>query len=191
MTLECLVVRAGGTADKCHPDEPTGYAPPETWEGAVQPVIRRLRPTGNIHTVYLPQLKDSGAITDEDREMMIELIKQHSYNKVIIVHGTDTMIQTARYLAERLMPSDRKLSIILTGARLPGTDRESDFDVNLGIALGAIVFVRTGIYVAMNGEVLPWDDCTFYNGRCVSKRHLSTLDHQGELPMYNEEPLRL
>ena len=76
--------------------------------------------------------------------------------KIIVTHGTDTMLETAAYLSKQLKRSDKK--VIITGAQKPETFKNSDADFNIGLAFGAAQCVASpGIYIAMNGCVLPWE----------------------------------
>jgi L-asparaginase len=69
---------------------------------------------------------------------------------VLVTHGTDTMIDTARVLA-----SIADKTIVLTGALNPARFRGSDAEFNIGTAVGAVQSLSPGVYIAMNGRV--WD----------------------------------
>lgn len=72
---------------------------------------------------------------------------------ILITHGTDTLLTTAAFLGHQNLPK----KIILTGAFLPDKFKDSDAAFNVGLALGALQCLSSnGIYVAMNGLVLPW-----------------------------------
>lgn len=75
-----------------------------------------------------------------------------SYDKIIITHGTDTMTETASYLAERLTNK----TVVLTGAMIPYTFGSSDGLFNLGSALAFVQSLPPGVYVAMNGKCFDW-----------------------------------
>ncbi len=92
-------------------------------------------------------------ITDSDREKITEVCLK-SEKHIIITHGTDTMVQTA----QRLNSIDSK-TIILTGAILPAIHVESDAMFNIGTAVGAIEFLGSGVFIAMNGKLFPWEKC--------------------------------
>ena len=90
------------------------------------------------------------------RENLAALITARPEKKIIITHGTDTIIDTAKHLAECTELSERL--IVLTGARLPESMKDSDADFNLGAAVGAVQCLgAAGVYVAMNGLVLRSD----------------------------------
>ena len=68
---------------------------------------------------------------------------------MLITHGTDTMVETAKVLA------DLGKTIVLTGALSPARFRGSDTEFNVGCAVGAVQSMPPGVYIAMNGRV--WD----------------------------------
>ena len=71
---------------------------------------------------------------------------------MVITHGTDTMIETARKLS-----GIKSKVIVLTGAMKPEKFSDSDASFNIGVAVGAIGLLTSGVYIAMNGRVLPWN----------------------------------
>jgi len=98
--------------------------------------------------------KDSLEMTDEDRELIKKACEGAIADKILITHGTDTMIETARLLST--IPNK---AIILTGASQPYRFRESDAEFNIGVAIGALNILENGVYIAMNGRVYEWDKC--------------------------------
>jgi L-asparaginase len=97
---------------------------------------------------------DSLEMTDEDRELIVHQCKQCSESSIVITHGTDTMEQTARVLAE----ADINKTIILTGAMIPIKFGSSDGLFNLGSALAFAQSLQVGVYIAMNGRYFNWDN---------------------------------
>jgi L-asparaginase len=98
---------------------------------------------------------DSLDMTDADRSIIAHNCKLCPYDKIIITHGTDTIVETAAYLASQL--SDGK-TIVLTGAMIPyafGTSSDGFF--NLGSALAFAQILPAGVFVAMNGRYFNWD----------------------------------
>jgi len=97
-------------------------------------------------------MKDSRAITDEDRKALVNAIEKSESAKIIITHGTYTLPDTARYLKKHLKRHDQ--TIILTGSMVPikGFDF-SDGPFNLGYAFAQIQKLPAGIYVCMNARV--------------------------------------
>ena len=92
-------------------------------------------------------------ISDADREQLTELIVSANFEHVIITHGTDTMIETATYLAHRI----KNKVIVITGAMRPEQFSNSDAPINIGTAIGAVQLLGPGVYIAMHGIVKPWN----------------------------------
>ena len=97
---------------------------------------------------------DSLEMTDEDRELIVHQCKQCNESRIVITHGTDTMEQTARVLAEAAINK----TIILTGAMIPIKFGSSDGLFNLGSALAFAQSLQVGVYIAMNGRYFNWDN---------------------------------
>lgn len=98
--------------------------------------------------------KDSLNMTDEDRQLIKKACKSVVDSKILITHGTDTMIDTAKVLSEI-----KNKAIILTGASQPYKFRESDAEFNIGVAIGALNVLNDGIFIAMNGRIYKWNEC--------------------------------
>lgn len=97
---------------------------------------------------------DSLEMTDADRNLIAENCLKAAENKIIITHGTDTMAETAKVLASRVMQK----TIILTGAMIPYKFGSSDGLFNMGSALAFAQSLPYGVYVAMNGRYFNWDN---------------------------------
>ena len=91
---------------------------------------------------------DSLEIREEDREVIITNCKRCLDDKIVITHGTDTMVDTAIQLAEQKLEK----TIVLTGAMVPYTFGSSDGFFNLGSALAFVQTLPYGVYIAMNGR---------------------------------------
>ena len=100
-------------------------------------------------------LKDSGDINDEDRQQILEKCKMADTDKIIITHGTDTMVQAAELLGGAGL-TDK--TIVLVGAMIPFVFKGSDALFNLGAAVTAVQLLGNGVYLAMNGRVFNWDN---------------------------------
>jgi len=92
--------------------------------------------------------KDSIDLSDEDRAMIRQKVEEDSHEKIIITHGTDTMVKTAM----QLMGIEGK-TIVITGSMQPARMRTSDSSYNMGVATTAVQLLPTGVYVAMNGLI--------------------------------------
>ncbi|XP_033626154.1 probable L-asparaginase periplasmic isoform X2 [Asterias rubens] len=155
-----------GTIDKDYPHVKGGYAF-EIGESAVMVMMQRIRTdvTFEYQTVCR---KDSQDIDDDDRELLWKTCQQATQKTILITHGTDTMIETAAYLAKRRLPNK---NIVLTGAFLPATFKKSEAEFNIGVALGALqCLTECDVYIAMTGRVLRWDKVTRdnLNGKCIA-----------------------
>lgn len=97
---------------------------------------------------------DSLDMTAADRELIARQCSDAPESRIVITHGTDTMVETAAVLA-RSVPGK---TIVLTGAMIPIAFGSSDGLFNLGGALTAVQVLAPGVYVVMNGHVFPWDE---------------------------------
>lgn len=97
---------------------------------------------------------DSQQMTDEDRDLIAYQCNQCDENKIVITHGTDTMSDTAKVLAQKVMNK----TVILTGAMIPIKFGSSDGLFNLGGALAFAQTLPSGVYIAMNGRYFNWDN---------------------------------
>ena len=97
---------------------------------------------------------DSLLMTDADRELIARHCETAVEEKIIITHGTDTMTDTAKMLAEKI----KNKTIVITGAMIPYKFGSSDGLFNLGSALAFVQTLPAGVYVAMNGRWFNWDN---------------------------------
>ncbi len=98
-------------------------------------------------------LKDSLDMSESDRLQLLSACLQAAPSKIIITHGTDTMVQSAQ-----LLQQVKDKTIVLTGAMIPYVFDKSDALFNLGSAFTAVQCLPAGVYVAMNGQVFKADD---------------------------------
>ena len=113
--------------------------------------LGRSRLPVNIKTLMMI---DSLEMTPEHRSFIANECRQCEEDKIVITHGTDTMADTARVLAQQ--NSDK--TIVLTGAMIPIKFGSSDGLFNLGSALAFVQSLPPGVYVAMNGRYFNWDN---------------------------------
>jgi len=99
---------------------------------------------------------DSLEMTAADRSLIVDQCRQAGETRILITHGTDTMIDTAGVLAAALGPATDK-TIVLTGAMIPYAFGSSDGLFNLGSALSLVQLLPAGVYVAMNGRYFYWN----------------------------------
>ena len=150
MTLR--LIATGGTFDK-HYNELNGVL--GFAESHMPEVIKRARLTIPVELQVLPLL-DSLDMQDPDRQRVLDACQASSEKAIVIVHGTDTMPQTAAVLGA----ADLSKTVVLTGAMIPYEIANSDALFNLGFACGVAQTLAPGVYVAMNGQVFAWNNVT-------------------------------
>ena len=94
-------------------------------------------------------MKDSLEFSDVDRQLISFTCSSAGADRILITHGTDTMVQTAQYLASQNIPK----TIVLTGAMIPYKFGSSDGMFNLGSALAFLQILEPGVYISMNGKI--------------------------------------
>ena len=97
---------------------------------------------------------DSLDLDQAGRTRVVERARDSEETAIVVTHGTDTMVQTGRVLADAAL--DQK-TIVLTGAMVPYAFGSSDGLFNLGSALSFVQVLPPGVYVAMNGQHFPWN----------------------------------
>ncbi len=97
---------------------------------------------------------DSLEMSDGDRDLIARQCRDSPEDRIIVTHGTDTMVDTAAVLAA-VVPDK---TIVLTGAMIPIAFGSSDGLFNLGGALAVVQVLDPGVYVVMNGRVFHWDE---------------------------------
>jgi len=97
---------------------------------------------------------DSLEMTDADRGLVVEQCRQSEVDRLVVTHGTDTMVETGKAIAAAGLVGK---TVVLTGAMIPYAFGSSDGLFNLGSALSFAQVLPPGVYVAMNGQYFPWD----------------------------------
>ena len=98
---------------------------------------------------------DSLKMTATDRKVILQNCKKTTEDKIIITHGTDTMVDTAKLLGKNI----KNKTIVLTGAIIPYRLGSSDSCLNLGSALAFAQTLPYGVYIVMNGKRFLWNNC--------------------------------
>jgi len=147
MTLRILAT--GGTFDK-HYDEISGRL--DFTQSHLPDAIQRARITAPLALEMLPLL-DSLDMQDGDRQRILACCRTAAEQAIVIIHGTDTMRETAQVLGAAVLDK----TIVLTGAMIPYEIAGSDALFNFGFAVGVAQTLPAGVYVAMNGQVFAWD----------------------------------
>lgn len=150
MKSSILFIQTGGTIDKKYPQKPGAYGF-EIEDAAFLKILSKANVNFDFE-VNTPFRKDSQEITEDDRKELLKICKNSQHSHIIMTHGTDTMIETAKFLSQLI-----NKTIVLTGAHLPECVKESDADFNLGFAIGIIQNIREGVYIAMHGMIRKID----------------------------------
>ena len=141
-----LIVTTGGTIDKVYFDAKSDY---QVGEPQIGEILTQLG-VGFQFDVVPVLRKDSLEMTDADRQTIRAAVERQAHRHVLITHGTDTMVETARALAGLAGKA-----IVLTGALNPARFQGSDAVFNIGCAVGAVQSLGDGVWIAMNGRI--WD----------------------------------
>lgn len=160
----------GGTIDKDYPRLTAGYAFEYGNESAATRILNTHPNLGITYDVTSVCKKDSLEMTDLDRDMLIgsirKILVQRSMGnflpaaRIVITHGTDTMIETAKFVQTQIRDYNANAVIAFTGATKPERFVDSDASFNLGSAIAATSCCSPGsLVICMNGNVLPADKC--------------------------------
>ena len=147
------IFATGGTFDKRY-DELAGRL--AFGETHVAEMLRLGRSRVDVVVRQLMMI-DSLDMTDADRHAIVDACITSAESRIVITHGTDTMVETARWVAGAV-PPERGKTIVLTGAMVPYAFGSSDGLFNLGSALSFVQVLPAGVYVAMNGRAFPSND---------------------------------
>jgi L-asparaginase len=154
MKKKILALVTGGTFDKEY-DMITGQL--FFKDTHLPEIFKRGRSTLDI-TVRTLMMIDSLEMDDQDRDIIVKNCQRSSFEHIIITHGTDTMTQTAKVLADANIENK---TIVLLGAMIPYKfGMSSDGFFNLGSALAFAQTMPSGVYIAMHGECFDWNDAT-------------------------------
>jgi L-asparaginase len=143
------IVVTGGTFDKTY-DEINGRL---SFGATHLPEMLRLGRSRVETTVETLMMIDSLDMTDADRARIVAACTGCPEDRIVITHGTDTMVETARAVAQGLAGK----AVVLTGAMVPYAFGSSDGLFNLGSALSFAEVLPPGVYIAMNGQHFPWN----------------------------------
>ena len=143
------ILVTGGTFDKTY-DEISGRL---TFERTHLPEMLRLGRSRVEVAVESLMMIDSLDMADADRALIVRSCAGCPESRIVITHGTDTMVETASALAQGVSAK----TIVLTGAMVPYAFGSSDGLFNLGSALSFAQVLPPGVYIAMNGQHFEWN----------------------------------
>ena len=157
-TLNLRILSTGGTIDKIYFDAASAYQIGEPQIGDI------LRGFNVAFPFAIEQLmrKDSLDMTDQDREVISKAVHGAEEDRILITHGTDTMVDTAQAIGD----AGSKV-VVMTGALNPARFLGSDAVFNIGCAVGAVQTLSPGVYIAMNG--LIWNPAQVRKNRAANR----------------------
>ena len=138
----------GGTIDKVYFDRLSTY---KVGEPGISEILRGAN-VGFDYECESILRKDSLYMTEKDRQEVYDRVTSEESRYIVITHGTDTMIKTAKKL--KSIPNK---VIVLTGAMQPARFKSSDAEFNIGTAVAAVQLLPPGVYIVMNGRILDPD----------------------------------
>ena len=142
--MNIAILTTGGTFDKIYFDANSEYSIGE-------PCISSILDEGNVTSEFSIKSilkKDSLDINQKERELIKKSVIDCEEEKIIIIHGTDTMVETAKFLEEI-----KDKTIVLTGSMQPARFKKTDAIFNSGFAFAAVLSLENGVYIAMNGKI--------------------------------------
>jgi L-asparaginase len=138
----------GGTIDKVYFDRLSTY---KVGEPGVSDILREANVSFEYDCESILR-KDSLNMTEKDRQTVFELVAAEEARHIVITHGTDTMVKTAK-----MLKGIKDKVIVLTGAMQPALFKSTDAEFNIGAAVAAVQLLPDGVYIVMNGRVLDPD----------------------------------
>lgn len=146
---DLLIIVTGGTLDKVHDSQTESLAFAKDGSTQVPDLLALGRCV--FPRIQRIMLKDSLDFEDADRDAIVEAVRTAPESAIVVTHGTGTMGQSARWLAERVTGK----TVVFTGAMRPHSLSFSDASFNLGGAVIAAQILDPGVYGVMNGRVFP------------------------------------
>ena len=161
--MKIKFITTGGTIDKVYFDQKSEF---QIGDPQVMGVLQEAN-VSFVYEVVTVLRKDSLDMTDEDRRLIYETVESDPCQHIVVTHGTDTMIHTARMLK----PVSGK-TIVLTGAMQPAKFRFTDAIFNIACAVTAVQTLPPGVYIAMNGQIFDPEK----SRKNVAKNRFETLE---------------
>ena len=138
------IFTVGGTIDKIYFDQKSAY---QVGDPKIVEVMQEANVSFDYETESLMQ-KDSLDMNAEDRDIILDRVSEDVHERIIITHGTDTMVETAQKLS-----AIKDKTIVLTGSMQPARFKNSDAAFNIGCAVAAVQTLPHGVYLTMNGRI--------------------------------------
>ncbi len=138
------IYTTGGTIDKTYFDAKSEY---EVGDPQIIDILRFAN-VGVEYQIHTLLRKDSLDMTGTDRDLIVQRVRDEPAERILITHGTDTMVETALALREI-----SGKTIVLVGSLSPAQFKNSDAEFNIGFAMAAVQTLGPGVYIAMNGRI--------------------------------------
>ena len=142
--MKIKILATGGTFDKIYYDDKSDF---HIGEPMAIPILEEANVTFEFEVESILK-KDSLDMDDSDRETIRSKVQADPCDRIVITHGTASMIKTAMCLLEI-----KNKTIVITGAMQPARMRYSDSAYNIGVATNAVQLLEPGVYIAMNGQI--------------------------------------
>ena len=142
--MQVKIFTTGGTIDKTYFDAKSEY---EVGDPQIMDILR----IANVRIPYVVETllrKDSLDLNEDDRRIIVQRIQREPCKRILITHGTDTMVETAQALE-----SITDKTIVLVGSLNPAKFKNSDAEFNIGFAMAAVQTLEPGAYITMNGRI--------------------------------------
>jgi L-asparaginase len=142
--MQIKIFTTGGTIDKTYFDAKSEY---EVGDPQIMDILR----IANVRIPYVVETllrKDSLDLNEDDRRIIVQRIQREPCKRILITHGTDTMVETAQALE-----SITDKTMVLVGSLNPAKFKNSDAEFNIGFAMAAVQTLEPGAYITMNGRI--------------------------------------
>ena len=148
--MDIRIFATGGTLDKIYNEFDGSLIFKETH---LNKMLDEYKNKVNIE-IETTMLIDSLYMKDHHRQEILNKCKSCKEDKIIITHGTDTMVETAKLLGREI----KNKTIILTGSLIPYSFVKSDAHFNLGCAIAFVQTLPKGVYITMHGKKFNYDN---------------------------------
>jgi L-asparaginase len=142
--MQIKIFTTGGTIDKTYFDAKSEY---EVGDPQIMDILR----IANVRVPYVVETllrKDSLDLNEDDRRIIVQRLQREPGKRILVTHGTDTMVETAQALE-----SITDKTIVLVGSLNPAKFKNSDAEFNIGFAMAAVQTLEPGAYITMNGRI--------------------------------------
>lgn len=156
--MDLRILSTGGTIDKIYFDAASAY---QIGDPQIGDILRAFN-VGFEFTIEQLMRKDSLDMTADDRDVIARAVHRAPERHLLITHGTDTMVDTARTIGK----VENKV-VVLTGALNPARFLGSDAVFNIGCAVAAVQTLESGVHIAMNG--LIWNPTQVRKNRAANR----------------------